>query len=99
MVRGMSRRILVWLSRPVLHHDVGRVAVALPQSGAQLLGGHPDGPFGVHVNAPVPRRKVASRSNTTRPSGRVTVTCTADSFDTLKRSATGSSSAPVAGPS
>ena len=51
------------------------------------------------LNEPLPRRKVARRSKTTLPSGRVTVTSTADSFDTLKRSATGSSSAPTAGPS
>ena len=57
-----------------------------------------DGPRGVQVKEPSPRRKVASRSNTTRPSGRVTVTWTADSFETLNFRATGSSSAPSSGP-
>jgi hypothetical protein len=58
-----------------------------------------DGPRGVQLNEPFPRRNVARRSNTTRPSGRVTVTCTADSFERLKRSATGWSSGALAGPS
>ena len=89
-------------ARPVLHLDLAAARSRFPRPVRSSLAASctvkVPGPRGVQVNEPSPRRKVARRLKHDLPVGRVTVTCTADSFDTLKRIAAGSSSVAVRGP-